>query len=412
MSSTPSLFAFIANGPLCAEDAMADKSFASRVIWDAQSKRSINDPAVLPIYQSAGWVFRSLDEVDAVYEGRQPGTIYGGSGVPDHQALEALVSSLHGSEDTVVTAAGMSAFTATIISLAKSGDRIVAARDLYGNTSRLLDDLRKFGVTTDTFDASDPASVTDALRSSARLVIVETISNPRVRVADLTAVCRAAHECGALVIVDNSLASPYHCQPVRFGADLVIESITKFLGGHMDLTLGSVSGPASLLGPIRLLAARLGLISATLDAWLAIRSIATLDVRLARSSANAGEVASWLASHSKVRAVHYPGLATHATHSLAKGVLERGYGSVVSFELEPDRRLVDRLLAALAHIKLVLSFAGVSTSLSHPATSSHRSLTADQRRAIGIHDGFLRLSVGVENPADIIGDLARGLAAV
>ncbi len=391
---------------------MAAKSFASRVLSAAQVRPPSNIPAVLPIYQSAGWVFENLGQVDAIYEGRDAGAVYGGSGVPNHEALEALVCSLHAAEAAIVTTAGMSAFTLVLLALLDSGSRIVAAHDLYGNTTRVLEDLRKFGVHTDYVDAGDPPAVSAALSKPARLLIVETISNPRVRVADLSALAAAAHERGTLLLVDNSLASPYHCRPLEIGADLVIESIAKFLGGHHDLVLGCVAGSRKLLNPMRLLAARLGLISAVLETWLAVRSIATLDVRLARSSANALRVAQFLARHPKVAATHYPGLEADSSHAIALRTLVEGYGSVLSFEIQPDRDAVDRLLAALEHVTLVLSFGGVATTLSHPATSSHRSLTPTARGELGIHDGFLRLSVGIEDASDIIADLERGLAAV
>jgi cystathionine beta-lyase/cystathionine gamma-synthase len=391
---------------------MAAPSFASRVVSDARARATLSAPAALPIYQSSGWVFRTLDEVDEVYEGRSPGAVYGGSGVPDHEALEALICSLHGAQTAVVTAAGMSAFAAVLLHCTQAGSRIVAAADLYGNTSRLLADLSRFGVQTQAVDAGDVAKVRTALAQPARLLVVETISNPRVRVADLRALAAAAHEAGALLVVDNSLASPYHCRPLEQGADIVIESLTKFLGGHHDLVLGAIAGSRTLVEPIRMFAARLGLISAVLETWLAIRSIATLDVRLARSSANALSVAQRLARHPKVTAIHYPGLEADASHAVARRTLESGFGSVLSFEVTPERAAVDRMLGALEHIRLVLSFGGVATTLSHPATSSHRSLSAQARADLGIHDGFLRLSVGVEDANDIIADLERGLAAI
>jgi len=371
-----------------------------------------NPPFVLPIYQSAGWVFRSLDEVDAVYEGRSPGTIYGGSGVPNHAALEASICSLHGTQTAIVTAAGMSAFAAVLWHLTHAGARIVAATNLYGNTLRLLGDLTKFGVTIDTVDAADLEQVQAALRTPARLLIVETISNPRLHVADLHALATLAHERGALIVVDNTLASPYHCRPAEHGCDIIIESITKFLGGHHDTVSGCVTGSREIIEPLRLPATRAGLISAAFDSWLAARSVATLSVRLSRSSATSLTIAQWLERQPKVAAVHYPGLPADASYPVARRTLRGGFGSVVSFELAPDRAAVDRLLAALPHIKLVLSFGGVATTLAHPATSSHRALSPEQRAALGIHDGFLRLSIGLEDEADIIADLERGLAAV
>jgi cystathionine gamma-synthase len=390
---------------------MAERTFSSRVVADARARTPTNSPAVLPIYQAAGWVFRSLDEVDAIYEGRLPGTVYGGSGVPNHEALEALICSLHGTEAAIVTSAGMAAVAAVLLHHAESGARVVAARDLYGNTSRLLADMLKFGVHTESVDFSDLDLLDATLKLPQRLFIVETISNPRVRVADLRAIAEFAHKREALLVVDNTLASPYHCRPIQLGADIVIESITKFLGGHHDLVLGCVTGSRALVEPMRLQAARSGLISAVLETWLATRSIATLELRLARSSANALLVAQWLTRHKKVTSTHYSGLETDPSHAVARRTLESGFGSVVSFEIAPQRASVDRMLAALERINLVLTFGGVATTLSHPATSSHRSLTPEQRADLGIHDGFLRLSVGIEDPADIIADLERGLAA-
>jgi len=390
---------------------MAERTFASRVVADARARATANAPAVLPVYQAAGWIFRSLAEVDAIYEGRLPGTVYGGSGVPNHEALEALICSLHGTEAAIVTTAGMAAVAAVLLHHAEAGARVVAARDLYGNTSRILSDLLKFGVQTEAVDFVDLDILDTTLKLPQRLFIVETISNPRVRVADLQAIAEFAHKRGALLVVDNTLASPYHCRPAQLGADIVIESITKFLGGHHDLVLGCVTGSRALVEPMRLQASRFGLISAVLETWLAVRSIATLEVRLARSSANALLVAQWLAQQKKVRSTHYPGLPTDPSYAVALRTLGSGFGSVVSFEIASDRAAVDRMLAALEHIKLVLTFGGVATTLSHPATSSHRSLTPEQRADLGIHDGFLRLSVGIEDPADIISDLERGLAA-
>ena len=390
---------------------MAERTFASRVVADARARATANTPAVLPIYQAAGWVFHSLDEVDAVYEGRLPGSVYGGSGVPNHEALEALICSLHGTEATIVTTAGMAAVAAVLLHHCEAGARVVAARDLYGNTSRLLGDMLKFGVHTEAVDFGDLDILDSTLKLPQRLFIVETISNPRVRVADLRALAEFAHKRNALLVVDNTLASPYHCRPAQLGADIVVESVTKFLGGHHDLVLGCVTGSRALVEPMRMQASRSGLISAVLETWLAVRSIATLEVRLARSSANALLVAQWLAQHKKVTSAHYPGLKTDPSHAVALRTLTSGFGSVLSFEIAPERAAVDRLLSALEHVKLVLTFGGVATTLSHPATSSHRSLTPEQRTELGIHDGFLRLSVGIEDPADIIADLERGLAA-
>jgi cystathionine beta-lyase/cystathionine gamma-synthase len=388
---------------------MSERSFATKAVLDARAQAQTNTPAVLPIYASAGWVFRTLDEVDAIYEGRMPGTVYGGSGVPNHEAFEALVASLHGAETALATAAGMSAFTVALLHLASAKARIVAAHDLYGNTTKLLRDFERFGVTYELVDISDLRAVAAALHAPTTLLLVESISNPRIRVADLAALSRLAHDAGALLLVDNSLASPYHCRPIELGADLVIESVTKFLGGHYDIVLGCIAGTRAAIEPMRALASRIGVVGSVFETWLGVRSIATLEVRMARSSENAHAIAKRLVDHPKVHAVHYPALARQPHVGTT---LRNGFGSMLSFEIAPERAATDRLLGALGEVKLVLSFGGAQTTLSHPATSSHRLLGERERAALGIHDGFLRLSAGLEDAKDIIEDLERGLEAV
>lgn len=387
-------------------------SFSTRSIHDATAPRSVSVPAAGSIEQSAGWTFADLDEVDDVYAGVRRGAIYGGSGVPNHWALESALCSLHGAPQALVTGGGMSAMAAAFFTGLRSGDTVVASRDLYSSTAKLLADFSKFGVRVVAADVYDPAALATTLRAGARLLVVETISNPRARVGDLAALAAVAHEHQTLLLVDNSLASPFHCAPLGFGADLVMESLTKFIGGHHDLMLGALVGPRELIEPARSFAARCGLIGSAFDCWLACRSLATLEVRLSRSSSNALALASRLATHPAVRATHYAGLPSDPSHVAANATLSHGFGSIVSFEVADDRAAVDRLLAHLRLVKLVLSFGGVATTVSHPVTSSHRSLSKDERAAIGLHDGFLRMSVGIEDLSDIWADLESGLAAV
>lgn len=372
----------------------------------------VNSPASTPIYQSAGWIFRDLDEVDAIYESRVRGAVYGGSGGPNHWALEAALCARHGAQAALVTAAGMSAFTAALLSLAASGTHIIAARDLYGNTTRLLQDLQKFGMRLTFVDARSNAQVEAALDAPSAILVVETISNPRMQLAQLAELAALAHERKAKLIVDNTLATPYHCRPLSLGADLVVESITKFLGGHNDVVLGCLLGPSELVEAARSIAGRAGLIGPSFESWLVTRSLEDFDLRMNRSSASANAIARWLEGHESVHAVHYPGLASHPGHAVAKDTLVNGFGSALSFEVKPDRSAVNRFIRSLEHIKLVLSFGGATSTISHPATSSHRVLSPEARAAVGIHDGFLRLSVGVEDAALICADLERGLSAL
>ncbi|HZV78060.1 MAG TPA: aminotransferase class I/II-fold pyridoxal phosphate-dependent enzyme [Candidatus Binatus sp.] len=382
--------------------------FDTRSVHDATPSQPTNAPARTPIYQSAGWTFSSLAQVDEIYERRVAGAIYGSDGNPNLIALEAQIASLEEADAALATSAGMAAFTSAFAALLRSGDRIVAARESYGNTRRLIDDFSRFGVRSAFVDTCDLAAVENELAHGARLLIAETISNPRLRVADVRALAAASHANGALLIIDNTFASPYHCRPLALGADLVMESGTKFLGGHHDIVIGTLAGESELLDPVRTFAVRSGMVPSAFEAWLTARSIETLGVRMAKSASNATALANWLASHPKVTHVHYPGLQDHPDHDVAKRTLDRGFGPMVSFEIDGGVKSVDNLLAGLRRIRLILSLGGTETSLSHPAKSSHRALSAHERSSLGLHDGFLRLSVGIEDLADIQADLSLG----
>jgi len=386
--------------------------FGTRSVHGAHAQMPANRPSRAPIYQSAGWVFRNLTEVDEIYEGRLAGAVYGSDGNPNLLALEALVASLEDADDALATSAGMSAFAAAFLTLLRSGDRVVAARELYGNTIRLLDDLARFDVSTAYVDSTDLRAAEEALAGGARLVVVETISNPRLRVADIPALAQAAQRAGALLLVDNTFATPYHCRPLALGAHLAMESGTKFLGGHHDVLIGTLAGSAELLAPVRTFALRAGMVPGAFDAWLTARSIETLELRMQRASENASVLAHWLEAQPTVKRVHYPGLSSHPDHAIARRVLDRGFGAMVSFEIDGGAAAVDALLAKLERITFVLSLGGTNTTLSHPAKSSHRALTQATRDSMGLHDGFLRMSVGIEDVADIQADLARGLRAL
>lgn len=389
-----------------------EPGFGTQDVHGASTDPPANRPVSLPVYHAAGWSFADLAQVDAIYEDAIAGAIYGPDGSPNLLALESLIARLEGAQTCIATPGGMAAFAAFFFSLLRPGDRIVAAQALYGNTTWFLDHMAQFGVTTEHVDTNDLKAVEDALSRGARIVVLETISNPLLRVADIPALAALTRGRDALLLVDNTIASPYHCRPLALGADCVLESATKFLGGHHDLVLGALCGAEKLLAPVRRLALRLALAPGAFDAWLTVRSIASLEVRMQRSAANALALAGWLEQHPKVRRVHYPGLASHPDHAIARRVLERGFGSVVSFEFDGGAAAFDALLSKLRRIALVLSFGGVQTTLSHPAKSSHRALTPERRAALGIHDGFVRMSVGIEDLADLQADLAEGLRAL
>jgi cystathionine gamma-synthase/methionine-gamma-lyase len=325
--------------------------------------------------------------------------------------LESLISELEGADVSVTTAGGMSALALVFFTQLEPGSRVVASSDLFGVTGALLSELERWGVETVYVETSDRAALADAVREPTSLVVAESISNPRLRVPDLAVLADVAHASGALLAVDNTLAGPYHCRPLEHGADLVVESATKGLAGHHDVVLGAVAGSAALLAPMRTFADRAGLAPGSFEAWLARRGAISYALRQQRATANAAELASWLAEQDAVVAVHYAGRPDHPDHAVAGRMLSKGYGSILAFELDSDRVDVDAFLAALPTVRLVHSLGGPTTSLSHAPTMSQRFLSKERRQELGLHWGFFRLSVGIEAVADLRSELAAGLAA-
>ncbi len=385
------------------------ESLSTLVVHGATAETPANQPVSLPIYQSASWTFSDLDEVDAVYAGDKPGAIYGRNGTPNHRALENLFAKLHHTEAAVACASGMSALSAAFLGLLGQGSKVVASQDLYGSTLNVLHDLGRFGVEVVTLEITDFERIQTALQG-ARMLVLETSSNPRLRIPNLPRLSAMARQAGALVLVDNTFASPYHCRPLQHGADIVMESLTKFISGHSDVMIGALAGRRDLIEPIRSVAVRMGLVSNPHECWLSVRGAETLELRMQRASSNAASLAQFLQAHPRVRKVHYPGLPSHPDHQTAQGVLQNGFAAMLSFELEPSRQAVNTLLHNLRHIKLALSLGGVNTTLSHPATSSHRFLASGEREQLGLHDGFVRMSVGIENLEDLKSDLEQALS--
>lgn len=385
------------------------ESLSTLVVHGATAETPANQPVSLPIYQSASWTFSDLDEVDAVYAGDKPGAIYGRNGTPNHRALENLFAKLHHTEAAVACASGMSALSAAFLGLLGQGSKVVASQDLYGSTLNVVHDLGRFGVEVVTLEITDFERMQTALQG-ARMLVLETSSNPRLRIPNLPRLCAMARQAGALVLVDNTFASPYHCRPLQHGADIVMESLTKFISGHSDVMIGALAGRRELIEPIRSVAVRMGLVSNPHECWLSVRGAETLELRMQRASSNAASLAQFLQAHPRVRKVHYPGLPSHPDHQTAQGVLQNGFAAMLSFELEPSRQVVNTLLHNLRHIKLALSLGGVNTTLSHPATSSHRFLSPGEREQLGLHDGFVRMSVGIENLEDLKSDLEQALS--
>jgi cystathionine beta-lyase/cystathionine gamma-synthase len=364
-----------------------------------------------PIYQSSVFQIDSLEMVDDLYEGRAEGFIYSRDANPNVSILENIVAQLEDADDSVAFASGMAAIGITLLSMVEAGDHIVAGNELYGGTSLMLrQHLSKLGVETRFVDTNDLDAVEQALNSKPLLILIESITNPLLRLADIKSISQMAHERGVLVVVDNTLASPLLLRPLELGADVTLHSATKNLGGHSDVTGGVAAARADLTMAMRQSNRIWG---STLDpfaAWLIVRGIRTLPLRIERACENAVAVANYLSDHSKISTLHYPGLPGHPQHQLAVDTLGGRFGWMVTFELAGGGPAASSFVKALDMIKFAPSLGETRTTISHPAKTSHRSLSSDEQSELGISDGLIRLSCGIESASDIIADLESALA--
>ncbi len=386
--------------------------FATRAVRAVRLPESVSRPLAPAIHLASVYVFDDPGQVDAVWEGRQPGYVYGRFGTPNHAQLEAVVAGLEGAEAAVVAASGMGALTALCLGMLRPGDHLIAGRDLYGTTGALLrEEAPRWGLAVSFADAADVGTVEAALRPETRALFVEMVSNPLLRLADLPGLVRLARRHGLALCVDNTFASPALLRPVEHGAVVVHHSATKYLSGHADATAGVLAGPRDLVEAARRCVVRLGLNLGPFDAWLVLRGLRTLPLRMERHSANALALACFLRDRPEVARVHYPGLADHPQHALAARLFPDGFGGMVSFELAGGEAAVERFFRALPLIDFAPSFGDVTTTWTYPARTSHRGLTPEERARLGIGPGLVRLSVGLEDVEDLKEALAAGLAA-
>jgi cystathionine beta-lyase/cystathionine gamma-synthase len=308
-------------------------------------------------------------------------------------------------------ASGMGAMTASLLSLVGAGDRVIASDRLYGRTNQLLkQELSRFGVTTVFVDCGDLAAVQSALQTPAKAMVIETMSNPMCRLTDIEAIARLCEARQCKLIVDNTFATPVLVRPLELGADIVVESLTKMIGGHSDVTLGAACGWDKQLFPrITQIMSIWGMPSSPFDCWLATRGLATLDLRMHAATSNAAELADWLTTQSSVNRVIYPGRLDHPDHELAKRLLNRGCGNMLCFELKGGRDAVNRFMREAQGVPFSPSLGGTRTTCSYPSRTSHLYETAEEKQRQGITDGLIRLSVGVEDLKEIQTEMAKGL---
>jgi len=356
----------------------------------------------VPIYQTSTFVQEA--------PGENKGYDYARSNNPTRAALEKIVAELEGGLPISAFASGLAAIDA-VVKLLESGDEILAVDDIYGGAFRLFTHIyAKFGITVNYVDTTDVVNVLDAINSKTKLVWLETPTNPTLKISDIEAIAKIAKQNGALLCVDNTFASPALQQPIKLGADIVVHSATKYLGGHSDLIAGIVVTKTQELGDkIKFIQNASGAILAPHDSWLVIRGVETLYLRVNEHTKNAQIVAEFLETHPAIDKVYYPGLKTHHNHEIA-AKQQSGFGGIVSFTLKEDNeQAAKEVVCSTELFKLAESLGGVKSLLCHPATMTHKSIPVEKRRSAGVADSLIRLSVGLENSDDLVQDISKAL---
>ena len=372
-----------------------------RTPWPEGTARALGTPLQPSVVYGA----ESPDALDAIYEGREAGFTYAREAHPNAEVLARKIDALEGLSGGLVVGSGMAAETCALMGLLKAGDHIVGADRLYGRSLRMMaDDLPRFGIATSLADVTDAEAVRAAIRPETRMILLETVSNPGLRVADLDAISEIAKGQGALLVVDNTFTTPRAIRPAEHGADIVLHSVTKLLAGHADVTLGYVAATdPELTARMRVFATTLGLTPSPFDCWLAERGLHSFELRYDQAEATAALLAERLDGLPGVRRVLYPGRSDHPDHARAGHLLQGRFGNMVTFEIDGGRAAANRLVRAAEQIAFAPTLGDVATTISHPATSSHRALSPEQRESLGLGEGVFRVSVGIE-PAEMLCD--------
>ena len=379
--------------------------FGTTAIHGGQEPDSATGAIMTPIYQTSTFV-QSEPTVHKGYD-------YSRAGNPTRSALEANLAALEGGKHCAAFSSGMGAIDA-VIKLLKSGDHIVAGNDLYGGTYRIFDKVfKQFGLTCTFIDMGKKENLTKAMKKNSRMIWIETPTNPLLGIVDIEAVTAIAKEAGALSVVDNTFATPYLQRPLSLGADIVVHSATKYIGGHSDVILGAaITNDDELAERLHFIQKSSGAVPGPFDCFLALRGTKTLHLRMERHCENARLVADFLAAHPKVRHVNYPGFAFHPNHHIAQKQM-KGYGGMVSFTLKnEDIEAAKRLTTYTRVFTLAESLGGVESLIEHPASMTHSSLPREVRLQSGLEDTLIRLSVGVEDADDLIDDLKQALEKI
>ncbi|MEM3055474.1 MAG: aminotransferase class I/II-fold pyridoxal phosphate-dependent enzyme [Candidatus Bathyarchaeia archaeon] len=383
------------------------KGFSTKSVHAGEKLDPSTGAVVAPIYETSVFASSSTKELIEVMSEKTEGYVYTRYGNPTVKTVERKMAELEGAESAAVFSSGMAAITTTILTLVSSGDHVVSTRDLYGGTLEFFKNvLPKFGVEVSLVEATDFNETVSATRQNTKVIYAETPTNPTLKIVDLSKLAKLGKKKKITVVVDSTFASPYNLKPIDLGVDTVVHSATKYLGGHNDVTAGVVCGPENFVKKLKIMRKALGGILDPFAAWLLLRGLKTLGVRMERHNSNGIQVARYLEKHPKVKKVYYPGLRSHPQHTIAKKQM-KGFGGVVSFEVDGDFEKTMKFVENLKLCYLAASLGGVETLVTQPVTSSHYFISTEERKKAGITDQLVRLALGIEDPEDIIADLEQ-----
>jgi methionine-gamma-lyase len=378
----------------------------------ANTMKDAYGAVIMPIYQTSTFVFDSCAQGGARFAGEESGYIYTRLGNPTTTNLEGKVAALEGAEACAATSSGIGAISSTIWTLLKAGDHIIADECLYGCTHSFFEHgLTKFGVEVDFINTAIPGNIKKHLKPNTKVVYFETPANPTMKIVDITRACEEAHsQEGVTVVVDNTFCSPIIQRPLEHGVDIVLHSATKYMNGHTDVVAGLICGTEKMINQIRMEGIKdmTGSVISPHDAFLIIRGLMTLSIRVKQECENAEKVAHFLREHPAVKKVLWPGFEDHPGHDIAKKQMHY-YGSMMSFELKDGFEAGKKLLDNLNMITLAVSLGGCESLIQHPASMTHACVPKEEREAAGLTDGMIRLSVGIEDSKDLIEDLKQSL---
>ena len=390
----------------------SDRGSATSSVHAGELRQQEANAITTPIYQTSTFWFRNSKEVTDYQEGKSDREEYGRYGNPTWRAVERKISALEGGEETVLFASGMCAATTTFMALLEEGSHLIVTSDCYRRTRQFIEQfLSRMGVEWTVIEPSNLDAFRDAIRPNTKIFFTESPTNPYLRVIDVPAFTEVARAAGVMTIIDSTFATPVNHRALDDGADLVLHSATKYLGGHNDLLAGTVTGPRELIDPVRKALGVLGGIIDAHAAWLLLRGIKTLDIRMARHNENGLALATYLETHPKIKSVFYPGLASHPDHEVAKRVM-KGFGGVVTFEIDTDLEGAMRFIDSTQIPYQAPSLGGVESLIELPVTMSFWDKSKEERARLGITDTLVRYACGIENSADIIADIEQALAKV